>query len=68
MSLQGGLFFIYKRFWEAKNVKCGGELMYLDVLLLDSKVNLIDGKRNLLHEITRLSPKAKISSLLVLLT
>ncbi|CAF1701460.1 unnamed protein product [Brassica oleracea var. botrytis] len=40
MSLQGGLFFIYKRFWEAKNVKCGGELMYLDVLLLDSKALL----------------------------
>ncbi|CAF2327242.1 BnaA10g09230D [Brassica napus] len=40
MSLQGGLFFIYKRFWEAKNVKRGGELMYLDVLLLDSKALL----------------------------
>ncbi|CAF1888530.1 unnamed protein product [Brassica napus] len=66
MSLQGSLFFIYKRILEAKNVKSGGELMYLDVLLLDSK--RIDGKRNLLHEITRLSPKAKISFLLVLLT
>ncbi|KAG2307419.1 hypothetical protein Bca52824_027167 [Brassica carinata] len=28
------------RFWEVKNVKCGGELMWMDLLMVD--VNLID--------------------------
>ncbi|KAL0719354.1 hypothetical protein Bca4012_068678 [Brassica carinata] len=31
------------RFWEARNVRCGGELMGVDILLLDSqKVQILD--------------------------
>lgn len=29
------------RFWEARNIKCAGHLMVVDMLILDSKVNLI---------------------------
>ncbi|KAF8047753.1 hypothetical protein N665_2841s0003 [Sinapis alba] len=29
------------RFWEARNVKRGGELMWLDMLLVDVNVNVI---------------------------
>lgn len=30
----------HNRFWEASNVRGGGELMSLDILLLDSKIQL----------------------------
>ncbi|CAG7872909.1 unnamed protein product [Brassica rapa] len=30
------------RFWEAKNVKRGGELMWADMLLIDVNVSLFD--------------------------
>ncbi|KAG2300061.1 hypothetical protein Bca52824_036533 [Brassica carinata] len=31
------------RFWEARNVKRGGELMWVDMLLLDVNVNIMGG-------------------------
>lgn len=33
------------RFWEARNIKRGGELMWVDILFLDVNVSLLTGKK-----------------------